>query len=1338
MPDFPAKALEPRNGQVITFYSYKGGTGRTMALANVAWILAANGRRVLVADWDLESPGLHRFFRPFLDEADVRNASGIIDMVRSYESLAVGIDSPEEMRRLISESTHVQRDAISLGWDFQNGGSLDFLSPGRQNFDYSSSLASMDWNSFYERLNGGEFVDAIRADMKAHYDYVLIDSRTGLSDIAAICTAQLPDVLVDCFTLSMQGIVGAAEVARSVEQRHAHRGIRILPVPMRVEPYEMEKVEAGRLDAERRFAGLPSGMTEDDRRKYWTTVEVPYKPFYAYEETLAVFGDAPGRSGTLLAAFEQLTAYITNDAITKLPPMEEQVRSRVSLQFIRKPPQVSDRVIVEFLPEDEVWGEWIADILRSVDIGVGVEVRPLPSGDLPADETAGRAQTLTVVSARFVDWYRARPEPKAAPQLPIYVTSTRAISEFSGGRATFIIGMTEQDAIGRLLRLVGVTGKSIRDLDLTPGIRYPGNIPAIYQAPTPNPLFTGRQGELHELRELLGNYGTASEPVVLSGLAGVGKTQIVLEYVNRYKTDYDLVYWIACSQPQFIDATLADLLAEMNDRFKVSAPVTDSVAEAVRVALDILSEGRRVPRWLLIFDSAEASETILSYLPKAGGQVLITSRSRDWPDSFRQLQVESFTPEDSVAHLRRRVPSIQESEARDLAKALGYFPVGVAAAGAYLDQSPNPVPDYLAQLESQTQETLARAQETLAREGAAIYPGPVSKAWQLSLQLLRQRSPAAYRLFELCSVMASEIKQDVLYSSAMASVLEPIDPVMAEPDMIGTAVREIDKLALIKLDRGSAQVVVHPLVQSVVREGMSHERLVAASHDVHRVLAACRPSRGVDIPETWDRYRMLWPHLRPSHAAESADDGMRQLLTDRVRYLWLRSDLERGRDEAERYEAAWVKQLNEAEQDEAARQAQPDATPQSAESAAYVMALRRQILHLRFNRANILRYQDRFRDAEELDQQVLHEQLELLGPAHLHTLMTAGGLAGDLRALGRYREALERDQATYPTWMERFGESHPRTLAAANNLAESYRLTGSIATAQTIDERTLEQRRTILGPLHPLTFYSASSLVRDLLEAGRYTEAVSQIETVWQSCAETFGGESLEALNARVLLGIALRNAGQFTAAEEHFLAAFSGLEARLGGETTATLASRLGHALNLLALGHAAQALTEIAAVQKVYDGRLGAPHPHSLVCQLDRACALRAEDRADAAMEAIGPAAEGLREVLGADHPYALAGLSVLGVALADQRKLAEAEAIETEVVSGLTRTLGPHHPDTLRCRANLLLTRVELGTSEARAERNQVITELRGLLGEDHPHIGLLRADRRLLHTLDPQPF
>ncbi len=71
-------------GKVVTFYSFKGGTGRTMALANVAWILASNGKKVLVVDWDLDSPGLHRYFHPFLDPAKVAATQGIIELITDY------------------------------------------------------------------------------------------------------------------------------------------------------------------------------------------------------------------------------------------------------------------------------------------------------------------------------------------------------------------------------------------------------------------------------------------------------------------------------------------------------------------------------------------------------------------------------------------------------------------------------------------------------------------------------------------------------------------------------------------------------------------------------------------------------------------------------------------------------------------------------------------------------------------------------------------------------------------------------------------------------------------------------------------------------------------------------------------------------------------------------------------------------------------------------------------------------------------------------------------------------------------------------------------------------
>jgi len=87
-------------GQIITFYSYKGGTGRSMALANIACILAeqqtvARGKGVLMIDWDLEAPGLHRYFGgrlatsrlgiESLDRKDAHNSMpGLIDLFKLY------------------------------------------------------------------------------------------------------------------------------------------------------------------------------------------------------------------------------------------------------------------------------------------------------------------------------------------------------------------------------------------------------------------------------------------------------------------------------------------------------------------------------------------------------------------------------------------------------------------------------------------------------------------------------------------------------------------------------------------------------------------------------------------------------------------------------------------------------------------------------------------------------------------------------------------------------------------------------------------------------------------------------------------------------------------------------------------------------------------------------------------------------------------------------------------------------------------------------------------------------------------------------------------------------
>lgn len=122
-----------RDGRIVTFYSYKGGTGRTMALANTAWILAANGKRVLAVDWDLEAPGLHRFFHPFLDPSTLGATTGVIDLITEYAWAATSpVQRADDWHR---DYARIQPHAVSLapealGWEFPQGAPSTSFPPG--------------------------------------------------------------------------------------------------------------------------------------------------------------------------------------------------------------------------------------------------------------------------------------------------------------------------------------------------------------------------------------------------------------------------------------------------------------------------------------------------------------------------------------------------------------------------------------------------------------------------------------------------------------------------------------------------------------------------------------------------------------------------------------------------------------------------------------------------------------------------------------------------------------------------------------------------------------------------------------------------------------------------------------------------------------------------------------------------------------------------------------------------------------------------------------------------------------------------------------------------------
>src|ERR687884_644286 len=125
-------------GEIITFYSYKGGTGRSMALANVAWILASNGKRVLTIDWDLEAPGLHRYFHPFLADRELSQTEGLIDFFIDFAVAAATPSATSRAQDWYRANANILGYAVSLEYEFPTGGFIDFVSAGKQGAAYST------------------------------------------------------------------------------------------------------------------------------------------------------------------------------------------------------------------------------------------------------------------------------------------------------------------------------------------------------------------------------------------------------------------------------------------------------------------------------------------------------------------------------------------------------------------------------------------------------------------------------------------------------------------------------------------------------------------------------------------------------------------------------------------------------------------------------------------------------------------------------------------------------------------------------------------------------------------------------------------------------------------------------------------------------------------------------------------------------------------------------------------------------------------------------------------------------------------------------------------------
>ena len=181
---------------VSTFYSFKGGVGRTMALVNVAVDLVQRGRRVLVVDFDLEAPGLDTF--PVLRPK--KPISGLVDYVIQY---------------LESDQAPDVRDFVGESLAFEN---LSVMPSGAGRSEYATDFGQIDWGALYERRDGYLLFEDLKEQWRQliEPEYVLIDSRTGYTDAGGICTRQLPDAVTVLFFPNEQHLRGLTKVVADI------------------------------------------------------------------------------------------------------------------------------------------------------------------------------------------------------------------------------------------------------------------------------------------------------------------------------------------------------------------------------------------------------------------------------------------------------------------------------------------------------------------------------------------------------------------------------------------------------------------------------------------------------------------------------------------------------------------------------------------------------------------------------------------------------------------------------------------------------------------------------------------------------------------------------------------------------------------------------------------------------------------------------------------------------------------------------------------------------------------------------------------------------------------
>jgi len=325
---------------IFTFYSFKGGVGRTMALANVAELLYQRGLTVLMVDFDLEAPGLERFFdisnqdeepKVLNSPHEVIEKRGVIDLLLSYKQ-SYSFHLPNQESENTSQGSKedkipftfkpINNFIVPIYAENDKGGKLYIIPSGCRAegkfSEYVSKVHSFDWNDFYDHYNGKQFFEWFGKEVVNFADVVLIDSRTGVTEMGGVCTYQLADVVVMFVAPNGQNIDGSLKMAQSlsnpdlIEKGRNKRKLSLVTVPSRVDNNEKQLLDDFQEEFDEKFRKyIPDKMTmrlESLQKSAFLYLKIPYVPFYSFKEKVAVRDADKASASDLSEAYENLVS----------------------------------------------------------------------------------------------------------------------------------------------------------------------------------------------------------------------------------------------------------------------------------------------------------------------------------------------------------------------------------------------------------------------------------------------------------------------------------------------------------------------------------------------------------------------------------------------------------------------------------------------------------------------------------------------------------------------------------------------------------------------------------------------------------------------------------------------------------------------------------------------------------------------------------------------------------------------------------------------------------------------------------------------------------------------